>query len=106
VKLNELKNKRKALTLDTQYGEMKIEYCPAEYTGEIEGLIADGQDSPVAAIVKLLEQLVTTWDIEGEDGESLAVNEDTLQKLPLELLLVIVKGITEDGRPNAVSAPA
>lgn len=106
MRLNELKKKSKALVLDTQYGALHIAYCPAEYTGEVEGIVADGQEKPMAAIVKLLGRLVTQWDIEGEDGEPLAVREDILWQIPIDLLVVMVKGISEDMRPNLVSASA
>ncbi len=106
MKLNELKNKCKALTLDTQYGELKIEYCPGEYTPEIEGLITDGVDKPLATTAELLGRMIVQWDIEDDDGKPLPVNMNTLMKLPLDLLLVMVKGITEDARPNVVNAPA
>lgn len=106
MKLNELKNKSKTLSLDTQYGRVNIVYCPAKFTAEVEGMVADGQEKPVTAIVQLLGRLVMQWDIEGDDGKPLAVSEETLLQMPVDLLVVMVKGITEDMRPNVVNAPA
>lgn len=106
MKLNELKNKRKTLVFDTQYGELSIEYCPGEYTPEIEGLITDGEDKPLATTAELLGRMITQWDIEDDDGKPLPVDINTMMKLPLDLLVVMIKEITEDVRPNVVNAPA
>jgi len=106
MKLNELKKKRKALSLDTQYGKVNIEYCPVEYTGEVERILAEGKDRPIAALVELLGRVLRQWDIEDDDGQPLPVTEEILMKLPVDLLAVITEKITEDMRPKAVNAPA
>ncbi len=105
MKLNDLKNKRKVLSLDTQYGKLNIEYCPVEYTGEVERILAEGQNRPIAALVELLGRILKQWDIEDDDGQPLPVTEEMLMKLPVDILVAITEKITEDIRPNAVNAP-
>lgn len=105
IKLSDL-NKTRTTTAHTQYGEVSITYMPSAYTAGIELLLAEAESKPAQTLVDLVKHLVIAWDIESDDGQPLAITQENLMMLPLDLLADILRAVTKDMRPNPTNSPA
>ncbi len=105
IRLSELMRDTRTVTLAVGEESLTVSYRPGGITPETEDrLEAFAQNQKVgASMIALLLDTLTGWDITDDKGKTLPVTEAQLRKLPLALLGQLVRAITEDMRPNALS---
>jgi len=79
-----------------------VVYRPGQLTLEIadkvKEIMGSGFEHDIA--LAMLEPLLVRWDLENEDGTPYPLNHDTLRKVPLEFLGLILARIESDARPR------
>jgi len=85
---------------------LTVSYRPMGFTPLTEERLQECQEQGRIGrgLVSLLLDCLVGWDLLDDKGKPLAIDNDTLQSLPLNLLARIVSAIGEDMRPNPQSA--
>lgn len=105
IRLSELMRDTRTLTLTVGEDTLTVTYRPGGITPETEDRLESlAQEQRVGqSLIALLLDTLTGWDITDDKGKALPVTEAQLRRLPLALLGQLVRAITEDMRPNALS---
>jgi len=85
---------------------INLSYKVGKYTGDAELRLSEAQTDkqPVNGLVNLLDGMLVSWDVLEDDGEPMMVTLENLRRLPVTFLADMTNAITEDMRPNAVTA--
>jgi hypothetical protein len=105
-KLSAIKNRVEEIKIDYQGHEINVTYRPSGLSTQqaMELQAADKTDNKavMTSLVRGLCALVVTWDVLGDDGQPLPVEEDViLATFPPDLVILMANTIGEHNRPNA-----
>ena len=106
VSITHLVRDRRTVTVPVGDESLTVTYRPSGFTTETETRLrqyADDQRGG-AALVALLTDCLVEWDLLDEAGKPLPINAKVLSGLPTLFLVQVVRAITEDMRPNPLSA--
>ena len=106
VTITHLVRDRRTVTVPVGDESLTVTYRPSGFTPETEARLrqyADDQRGG-AALVALLADCLVEWDLLDENGKPLPINAKTLSSLPTLFLSQVVQAVTEDMRPNVMSA--
>lgn len=121
VKLSAIRGEVKKLHFDLgDAGDLNIEYSgKAVKYGDFEALWDQQESTTITESQKrklsteLILKAVLSWDLQTDEGEVLPITQETIEKLPLSLVLEIVgtvgKELNESAQlplANAASSPA
>jgi hypothetical protein len=113
MKLSQLVENRRTVTIPIGSGELTLAYTPAGVTPRMYAMAEAVQQQPenrgaeVTFLVKLLLDMVTDWDVTDDDDEPLPITEGTLMDMPVPILMKILDAIGADiAVPNSPSAPS
>lgn len=74
IKLSDLKKKSRRITLEVLGEPLAVEYRPGAITPELMSRLGD------TPFVQLIPEVVSWWDLLDDDGEMLAISEETLTR--------------------------
>lgn len=74
--------------------ELQIKFRPSAYTVPLVKSLGE------ALLVDTLVNLVSWWDLVGEDGEMVPINKETLEDLGIPFCQAVFNGILEHVFPN------
>lgn len=79
-----------------------VVYRPGALTLETADKLVEARNSDFAirAVEELLRPLLVSWDLTDDEGNEIPCNEETLKKVPLNFLGMLVEQITMDNRPT------
>jgi hypothetical protein len=80
--------------------ELNVEYKPSAITPTLQAEIAKMDFNSMSATVSLMIKILSGWDILGDDGLPIPIDEDTLNGLPIRLLGQINKAVFDDLAPR------
>lgn len=107
MKLAELRRKARTITLQwpitpTETAPIQITYDPSKITMASQDIPDDGKTLHDYWQEKL-QEYVTSWDIQDEDGKNLAVTAEGIAKLEVAMVQFMLSGIQDDARPNRMT---
>ncbi|MCE7982543.1 MAG: hypothetical protein DYG89_15235 [Caldilinea sp. CFX5] len=108
MKVGQLVKDVRTVVIDVEGEPLGVTYRPSEITPATEAAMMDQVDGSRAGggLCKLLTKVLIGWELVGDDEKPYPTTEAALRKLPIAFLGVVVKGITDDLRPNGTSAAA
>lgn len=108
MKVGQLVKDARTVAVDVEGEPLNVTYRPSEITPATEAAMMDQVDGSRAGggLCKLLAKVLVGWELVGEDEKPYPTTEAALRKLPIAFLGLVVKGITDDMRPNGQSAAA
>lgn len=77
---------------------LKVEYTPAKFT--VRELEAMQKNRDVRAVIKQILRVITKWDLEGEDGKTLPLEEESLLDIDITVFTRIITKVSEDQRAS------
>lgn len=106
IRISQLVSDQRTVSVPVDGEQVSVTYRPGGFTPETEDRLHQHEEDQRggAALVELLEGCLTSWDLEGDDGQALPVDAAQLRTLPIRFLGQVVKAIAEDMSPNATSA--
>lgn len=111
IKLSQLKNKTKRVKFEFEGEKVTVDYRTGSLTPETQvvamqmlGLDDDPSPQVLNDFVGVMVDIVSGWDVLGEDGQPEPVTPALMRKLPMSFLGSIFRAVMEDMRPNAESA--
>jgi hypothetical protein len=106
IKIGDLSKEVREISFVFADETVNLSYKVGKYTGEAELRLSEAQTDkqPVNGLVNLLDGLLVSWDVLEDDGKQMAVTVENLRRLPVNFLAEMTNAITEDMRPNAVTA--
>lgn len=103
VKLSKLRDMTKKKTIDLGEGaEITLEYYPRRITLNLSEQIKAAESE--REIVRLFFSVVKSWDILGDDGKPLPINDETLGDLGADILGDILTALQNADVPKAESS--
>jgi len=102
IRVLDLVNKRKEITVEWEGEQVKLAYRP--YSQIIENqmkLVAESSDR--GATIEQLKALLLWWELVGEDGKPAPISYETLDVLPSPLLIAMNRAIVAAMYPNLTS---
>lgn len=113
MKLSQLVDYRRSVTIPVGGGTITLGYNPAGVTPRMFATIEVLQESPdnprivSMAMAEMLSQMATNWDVTDDDGAPLPLTTDALMDVPIQILSKMCEAIfAEIAVPNAPSAPS
>jgi len=108
MKVGQLVKDARTVQVDVEGEPLNVTYRPSEITPATESAMMDQVDGSRAGggLCKLLAKVLVSWELVGDDDKPYPTTEAALRKLPIAFLGIVVKGITDDLRPNGPSAAA
>lgn len=104
IKLSEIQSKTKKITIDLEDDDsIEIEFKTAFYTPKTVARI-EASERPLGTQVEILCESIVSWDIVGDDGKPMPIDEDTLDGLGVDLLNLIYINMRQATLPNALKA--
>lgn len=91
MKLANLKNRTKQISVEFAGETLTITYLPSRITPELAG-----QEDISAALAEIIER----WDLLDDDSEAYPISKETLEKLPVDFLAAVLAAIIGDAVPN------
>jgi len=106
IKLAALTRATRTVPVDSEGLAVSLTYAPGKLTPAVEARLNDANEHnrPASGVADELANIITGWDILGDDGKPVAISADQLHEFPTRFLLACVQAIGSDARPNAVSA--
>jgi hypothetical protein len=113
MKLSQLVENRRTVTIPIGSGEITLGYNPAGVTPRMFAMIeevqqeADNARVVTMTMARMLTQMVTDWDVTDDDGEPLPLTAAAMMDVPIQILSRICEVIfAEIAVPNSPSAPS
>lgn len=92
-----------------EIGEEKLTvlYRPNAYTPDLEKRAAAAQTGAFAGgmLITMLAPVLASWDLKSK-GKALPTDEETLQRVPLQILTKVLEAIAADMNPQTASSSA
>ena len=106
IKIGDLSKEVREISFVFADETVNLSYKVGKYTGEAELRLSEAQTDkqPVNGLVNLLDGMLVSWDVLEDDGKPMPVTVENLRRLPVNFLAEVANTITEDMRPNAVTA--
>lgn len=106
MRVGQLVKDARTVQVDVEGEPLSVTYRPSEITPATEAAMMDQVDGSRAGggLCKLLTKVLIGWELVGDDDKPYPTTEAALRKLPIAFLGMVVKGITDDMRPNPPSA--
>lgn len=105
ITLSELTKKTRKITVDIGANEpLEVEYRIQAYTPEIESVVLSVGERPAMALAEVLKRLVVSWNLVDDNGKMYPLDDEHLNKMPLQIMMAIFQAIAEDMRPNQTTA--
>ena len=85
---------------------LAVVYRPGVVTPRLQKAISQAQrESDIdAGLLMPMAELIASWDLTDDDGETIKTTPDALSDVPAAVLLAILSAIGEDMAPNRSSA--
>jgi hypothetical protein len=88
---------------------LTIKWRPGGLTPEAQDVIASVAEKPATqqtkAVIKVLSDIVSSWDLLDDRGKAIPVTAPNLAKLPLEFLWAVLNFLDSEASPKGESAP-
>lgn len=95
-------NARRAVVKIKVDGEtLTVTYNRSVITPNLQSRLRESRDEEGGSLVRFTRDAVVEWDLLGEDGKPLPLDENTLGSVPSDILLLIETAIYEDLSPNS-----
>lgn len=106
IKLADLTKATRTVVADYDGLTVNITYAPGKLTPAVEARLNDANENnrPASGVADELANIITGWDILGDDGEPVPITAELLHEFPTRFLLACVQAIGSDARPNVTSA--
>jgi len=98
--------KRRTVAVEFDGEIINITYTTGKLTPAVEARLNDANENnrPASGVADELANIITGWDILGDDGEPVPITAELLHEFPTRFLLACVQAIGADNHPNATSA--
>lgn len=112
IKLTQLLNDRRTITVNTAAGDIKLTYAPNAITPQMQAKLADAGRS-IDAQLDVMEKVFADWDVEGPlenldtgeivvpDGEPIPLTAEMLRLLPVAITGAMFQAAAEDLIPKS-----
>lgn len=106
IRIDELVKRRATVNVDYRGEKLKVDYYPDRFTPAMEREARARQDNEETAsfgamqIVDMLLPLLADWDLYLEGDVKVPLTPDGMSNIPINLLLEILRQVTEDMRPG------
>lgn len=106
ISVSHLSQDRRTITVPVNDESLTITYRPGGLTPEVEDQLRELTDTQRggATLVTFLLSCLVDWDLLDEEGRPLPISHKTLSRLPTLFLAQLVGAISQDMRPNLMSA--
>lgn len=101
LNLANIKNDKRTVTINYFGEECQVTYKPSVLTPTVEDELRAAEDT--GALIETLCDMITAWEVVGENGEPLPIAPEVMGGLPNALLGAIMQGCREDMIPKAKS---
>lgn len=101
ISLANIKNDKRTVTVNYFGDTCEVTYKPSALTPTVENELREAEDNSV--LIDTLCDMLTAWDVLGEDGAPLPIEVKVLNSLPNALLGAIMQGCREDMLPKSKS---
>ncbi len=102
LKLSELLNKTKKITIDFDGSELEIEYKIGFYTPAVAA--SSDKDMTLeerfTRQIEIMADAIVSWNLEDDKEKSIPVSTDVIEKFSTAALNVIFSEMVEGTRPN------
>lgn len=102
--LASLVRKSRTISVDFQGERLVVKYAPNKLDAHLYQKLQDSEKQGLESVIETLQLLLTEWDMEW-DGEPMPLNQESMMRLPLNLLLDVGKLVMEDFDPGKQPAP-
>jgi hypothetical protein len=95
------------IEIDYEGESFSVSYAPQKYTSRVHHEVLESQKvQDFVPLVKILAMMLISWDLT-DNGKPVAITEDTLAGLPVNLLMMIVGEVMKDvaSGKNAQASP-
>lgn len=102
MRLSQLLSEERTLPIEMDGDILTITYNPSAYTAEAEDRYIGNRETQrnIGALAEALTALLISWDLTDDEGETVALDRDTLRTLPGKFLNDVMEAINEDASPK------
>lgn len=109
MKLSQLVEDRRTVTIPIGSGEITLGYTPAGVTPRMFAMADEAQNGTVniGALCTMMAPMLIDWDVTDDDGATLPLTAEGLMDVPIPVLVKLMEAIAADiAVPNSPSAPS
>lgn len=98
IRIGDLQKDKSSVTIKYLGEEAVVSYVPSRYSPVVEQTLHESIKNGVAGVglAALIVNIVTAWDVIGEDGNPVPLKSEDVMKLPILFLSAVVNQITAD----------
>lgn len=100
MRLSDICKQRVEVKVPINGEELVVGYNPAAYTPNKAAELDDAEGDDARSVAKLLSEVITDWDLIGDDGEPYPTTLEALCDVPNLLLGKVLTAIVADIRPD------
>lgn len=101
-KLTDLIAARKTISVPFGESALKVSYRPNVVTPRLQKAISQAQREQDidAGLLAPMSELIHSWDLTSDSGETIETTREALADVPAQVLLAVINAIGEDMAPN------
>jgi hypothetical protein len=103
ISLATVNARRATVKISIENETLNVTYNRSVITPDLQAKIKDWGETDVGSLVLFTKAAVVEWDLLGEDGKPLPLDEKTLGAVPTDIHILIHRAIYTDIDPNADS---
>lgn len=112
MRLSDAKSHAREIIVSFEGGDLHVSYRPMSYTVEeldrlgddaaVKDMSAEERKARIGRIIEMITQVVASWDLTEDDGETPIDPADTvrLRSVPINVFTEILAAIRKDQRPD------
>lgn len=107
ISISALTANRRTVSIDFGGETLKVTYRPSAINAVQEARELEDKEKGqhVLSMVRTMIETIESWDLLGDDGKPLALTEDNLKPLGIDILSQISRAIVTDALPNRTTPP-